>query len=1194
MTRQLVDEVRPRQRYLRSANVEQHATFGVDDYIPTGRALEVLHRVARALHGDTAGRAWSLTGPYGSGKSSFALFLHALLGPGDARHATARAALYAVDPDLASQLDTSRHDLHAASDGFLRAAATAQAEPAARTVLRALNSAVGARWRTRPPAAVAAAQMRALAEPTARSLGQLLDALAEHAPVVIMLDEFGKNLEHFAVDPDAGDLFVLQELAERCSAGRTRHPALLVTLQHLAFDDYVRGASATQRREWGKVQGRFEDISFLDSADQTLRLIPAAFDDHDASPSFRRRRAAWAAEQRQACTDLGLQRLLPDAADLLERCYPLHPLVLLALPELCGRFGQHGRTLFAFLTGHEPGSVGEFLQQPLPGRGPLPSVDLDRLYDFFAGPGLSGTSSHASRWLEIETVLREATGLSEAERRVLKTVGVLNLLSQGGPLRAHPGLLDYSATSSLGRGVAATAGSLLAGLAERGLLTYRGFADEYRLWQGSDLDLARIVSDELDALTGQPTSVLLASRHQMPPAIASRHTQQVGMIRYFDTAFADSAQTRVPAAEAGADGLLVYWLGAADAASDVEIDPVDLERRLPVVVATTTGHAAITEAALELVAVEKAIERPDVSSDRVARRELQERAAQARRRLDDLLAQHLRPNAPDSSYQRVNADPGRHGSNRGLNLTPLPASRSLSGLLSDVCDDAYCHSPEIRNEMLGRRQLTSQAARARRDLLEAMVTHPDLHRHGLEGYGPEVAMYEALLAHTGLHQPVDPQHPEGPWHFTNPHHSTTFSMAWGKLKMLLGQASEAPISLDRAYTELQAPPIGLKEGPIPLLLAALLLQHTDTAAIYQDDSYQPQLGADLLERLLKSPDRFTVKTFDADGTRSEVLRRLRRLTLPSAAPAAAGGPGRRNSTVLQVAAPLITAVASLPAYSRKTSNLAEETRQVRDVLLSARQPDELLFNDLPQACGIAPFLPGEANRARDAAAYGDRLQAAMTDLDNAYARLLGDSAALVAANFATELAGLHEVPVLRGRLRNAAGPLAEAPLLDRKLRAFVLAVLDNRDSDQGWLESLLSLVVGMPAVSWQDQDLTRYRVQLPDLAEQLRRLVALHTAAAAEGRDGFDALRVNVTRPDGHEQHRVVWLDHRSAPELEAILDAALASARAVLDVQGDAALLALLAGRVLSAPPGTLTQAPTTPPMLTTTTSTAKEQAHG
>ena len=1187
MSRHLVDEVRPRQRYLRSANVEQHATFGVDDYIPTGRALEVLHRVARALRDDGAGRAWSLTGPYGSGKSSFALFLHALLGPADARHAAASAALDAVDPDLANRLAARREDLSATQAGFLRAVATAQAEPAARTVLRALNAAAGVRWKSKPPAGVGAAQLRALADPTARSLGQFLDALAEHAPVVIVLDEFGKNLEHFAADPDAGDLFVLQELAERCSANRTRHPALLLTLQHLAFDDYVRGASATQRREWGKVQGRFEDIPFLDSADQTLRLIPAALDDHDATPSFRRRRSAWAAQQRQACADLGLQRLLPDTADLLERCYPLHPLVLLALPELCSRFGQHGRTLFAFLTGHEPGSVGEFLQQPLPGRGPLPSVDLDRLYDFFAGPGLSGTSIHASRWLEIDTVLREATGLSDDERQILKTVGILNLLSQGGPLRAHPGVLSY-ATPSRSYATDEAPAELLTGLVERGLMTYRGFADEYRLWQGSDLDLARIVSDERDALTGQPISALLSDRHQMPPAIASRHTQQVGMIRYFDTAFADGAQPCVPAAEAGADGLIVYWIGAADAASQVKISSADVERRLPVVIATTSSHTAIAEAVLELVAVEKALDRPDVRSDRVARRELQERAAQARRRLDDLLAQQLAPNSAGSTYQHAQPTHSSEDREHILTLTPLAPSRSLSALLSDVCDDAYRHSPEIRNEMLGRRQLTSQAARARRDLLEAMVTHPGVHRHGLEGYGPEVAMYEALLAHTGLHQPVDPQQPTGPWHFTNPYAGTTVNVAWGKLKTLLGQANRGPISLDRAYAQLQAPPIGLKEGPIPLLLAALLLQHADTAAVYQDDSYQPQLDAALLERLVKSPGRFTIKSFDADGTRSEVLKRLRSLTLSSAGSKPVS-PRRRNSTVLQVAAPLIAAVAALPTYSRKTSSLPEQARQVRDALLSARQPDELLFSDLPRACGIEPFLPDQVGRTGDTEAYADRLQAAMTDLDAAYPRLLTDSAALVAANFATELTNLADLPVLRSRLRHAAGALTEAPLLDRKLRAFVLAVLDNRDSHQGWLESLLSLVAGMPPGSWQNQDLARFRTQLPDLAEQLRRLVALHAAAAAVGRDGFDAHRVTLTSTDGHEQHRVVWLDHRTAPELDAILDAALTSARAVLDDHGDAALLALLAGRVLSAPHDSVNLVPTTTPAPTT-----KEQAHG
>lgn len=1170
MSTAIADEVRPRQRYLRSAHLEQHAAFGVDDYIPTGRALEVLHRINRALHGDAASRAWSLTGPYGSGKSSFALFLHALLGPNqEARHVAALSTLATVDADLADRLTSNRVALDAGADGFLRATATAQAEPAANTLLRALTGAVSVRWPGRAPAKVAAALRQATTNSTPLALGLLLEAMADQAPVIIVLDEFGKNLEHFAANPAAGDLFVLQELAERCAAANTRYPALLLTLQHLAFDDYVRGASATQRREWGKVQGRFEDVPFLDSADQTLRLIPAAFDTTDSSAAFRRRRAAWSAQQLQACADLGLLRLLPDAGDLLERCYPLHPLTLLALPELCSRFGQHGRTLFAFLTGHEPASVGEFMERPLPRTGSLPTVNLDGLYDFFNGPGMSASSSHAGRWLEIDTVLREATGLTAHEQRTLKTLGVLNLLAQSGPLRAHPALLSYAMTGRLADAPAKPDSpdldTTLRSLAERGLITYRGFADEYRLWQGSDLDLARIVTDERNDLTGQSAAALLSARHRLPPAIASRHTQRVGMIRYFDTVFADRRTNALSAAAADADGLLVHWLDDPATAADVRINAVDIERKLPVVVATTVGYTAIQESLLELAAVEQALDRPDIRSDRVALRELQERTTQARRRLDDLLAQNLRPDADGSTYYR--ASWAGRSTGQGVALSVLPPTRSLSALLSGVCDDAYKDSPEIRNEMLGRRQLTSQAAKARRDLLEAMVTAPDVRRHGLQGYGPEVAMYEALLAHTGLHRPVDPKNPDGPWHFTSPKPNSKLGLAWGKLRTLVGQAGLEPITLDQAYAALQAPPVGLKDGPIPLLIAALLLQNEDTVAVYQDGSYQPRLGADTLERLVKSPDRFSIKTFSADGDRAALLDRLRQLL------GQPGGNGRRtsrskmrNSTVLDVAAPLITAAAALPIYTRKTTSLAADTIAVRTALLTSRQPDELLFDALPQACGIAPVAPGEAGREPDIATLHARLDLALADLRGAYQTLLEDCAALLAADFGTELAGLNELPALRTRLRNAAAPLADVPLMDRRLKAFVLAVLDVRESDQAWLEALLSLVTGLPATSWQDADQARYRTALPALGEQLRRLVALHTATAARGAGGFDAHRVTLTRPDGQEHARVVWVDHRVRGDLDETVDVALQAARALLGAHGDEALLALLAGRVLAA----------------------------
>ena len=54
--------------------------------------------------------------------------------------------------------------------------------------------------------------------------------------------------------------------------------------------------------------------------------------------------------------------------------------------------------------------------------------------------------------------------------------------------------------------------------------------------------------------------------------------------------------------------------------------------------------------------------------------------------------------------------------------------------------------------MLNRTDPTSQGSKARRLLLEAMIEHGSVSGLGLEGYGPEVAMYRAFLKHTGLHR----------------------------------------------------------------------------------------------------------------------------------------------------------------------------------------------------------------------------------------------------------------------------------------------------------------------------------------------------------------------------------------------------------------------------------------------------------
>ena len=86
----LSEHVEVARRFARSANLERDAarTGPLEGYVVTARALDMVNRIVCAAEDGRAGGAWSLTGPYGSGKSSLALLLDGLFGPaGETRHA---------------------------------------------------------------------------------------------------------------------------------------------------------------------------------------------------------------------------------------------------------------------------------------------------------------------------------------------------------------------------------------------------------------------------------------------------------------------------------------------------------------------------------------------------------------------------------------------------------------------------------------------------------------------------------------------------------------------------------------------------------------------------------------------------------------------------------------------------------------------------------------------------------------------------------------------------------------------------------------------------------------------------------------------------------------------------------------------------------------------------------------------------
>jgi hypothetical protein len=270
-------------RFARSVSLVRDAgrPDALEGYVLTPTGREVLRRLAAALRGESATRAWSLTGPYGTGKSAFALFVAQLLAGEPPVRQRARAFLAAHDADLPEQFFGAGGALTKRAGRLCPVLVTGSRRPLDKALASALAAAVrGAARVGRPPLLVERLELLAARE---EACGTAVVGLFEEANdylmkfggdasgILLIIDELGKFLEFGAGNPEQGDVFVLQELAE--AAARSRRPFLFLTILHQALDRYADHLSPGRRAEWAKVQGRFEDVAFEEGSEQVLRLL---------------------------------------------------------------------------------------------------------------------------------------------------------------------------------------------------------------------------------------------------------------------------------------------------------------------------------------------------------------------------------------------------------------------------------------------------------------------------------------------------------------------------------------------------------------------------------------------------------------------------------------------------------------------------------------------------------------------------------------------------------------------------------------------------------------------------------------------------------------------------------------------------------------------------------------------------------
>ncbi|NJL07065.1 MAG: hypothetical protein HC900_01485 [Methylacidiphilales bacterium] len=760
-----------------------------------------------------------------------------------------------------------------------------------------------------------------------RDIEAALDALESVEGVdrlAIVWDEFGRHLEGLVNEGRSRELDAVQRLAEW--AVRSHGPsASLTLLLHQNLLAYATVLNQTSRNEWRKIEGRFEQIRFVEDSQELYELAATIISERrpdvmipPKEAAFRRvARGAVAAGWFDGMTDEGR------VTSLLRRAYPFSAAALHVLPRLVARIGQNERSLFGFIDGAD-------LNRP---------VGMEEVYQGFSEAMRSdvGIGGSHRRWVETETARSRAS--DEMERETLAAACLLQMGADGERRRLSRAALEI-AVASREDFSAERAAAAVEALITRKLLLHRRLNDDVSIWHGADVDLANRVREErVRRMEAFDLIRFLEEHHSAPFIRPIGHNLRLGTARYLTGRYirASDVASGDPPPPAAPDespwGQVLFIL--ADSGDDLEKARRRVEAGWPnsslTLVVLPSEPVSVFEAAIEIDALmalqaDGSLE----AEDPLVRQEIAELLAVARRQLAVLL-HRLTTDRPTS------ADWWRAGERLRVDRDH-PAGLAASVLL----DDLYPQTPRVLNDQLMRNRLSRQMETARiRVLTRILERAGDVHL----GYrkeeltSAEGSVFRTVLDATGLYVSDG----EG-GRFARPDdlHDPGLRAAWERIRDFFSVCGKK--SLGELVNGLAAPPIGLPAGVLPLLVVAGFKAFARAVSLRVGGAYPSDvLGFDA-SRMFLDPDQVELEVHPSDQTIMNYLAELAYVF-------AHRRPGPLDEAVRFAVDALASWRLTVSEGIRRSRRHTDDGRKLLNLIADGGDPARLILETLPEVFG---------------------------------------------------------------------------------------------------------------------------------------------------------------------------------------------------------------------------------------------------
>ncbi|MCF8001386.1 MAG: hypothetical protein K9K32_00525 [Halanaerobiales bacterium] len=753
--------------------------------------------------------------------------------------------------------------------------------------------------------------------------------------VFVLFDEFNKLLENNIKNFDSKEL---QDFAEMCT--RTGEDEIhLLLISHKKFSQYYSEDDRETINEWKKVEKRF---NFFDIGEFSNRIYDIISTTIKIDKKYKNYLKDKHNDLFESVNDRLVElNLIPDYSedDSLEKiiygCYPLHPITTVLLPKLSQKIAQNERTLFTFLSSKDNNSLVDILRNKTDNSD---FINVYHLYDYFEKEmkeEIEYDYIH-DNWRDTQIALGKINSDEKIKRYIIKTLSVIQSVKSFGIIPPSKEIMRFA----LNHIDEKEYNKALNELIESKIILYRKSLDQYKFFQGSDVDIKNAIKKKINERKNEFSYKHILDDYFKPEVIyPKRYNHKYKIRRYFESAFIYFNELKEVnknhkiveyfGESKYVDGIILYILidNREDLKSAREYVKKEIKDKKVVLIIPNTP-ISIKNDLRKLDA--EIILRDDeefISQDPIVEEELEQYIDESVNTIDNKL---LKVTDPKNKINVFYTNSPKH----------INTKKGLSNLISEICYDIYDRTPIINNEQIVKNYISSIQQSAIKSIIDKLLQNEKKTNFGIDGYGPDYLIYRTFFIKTGI---IKEDKDKG---VIKKEAEKIDNNLYEVLELIKSKIKQnKSVSFYEIFSTLRKPPYGIKKYVLPLLIAtAIYIFDLFDKIILVERNNEIKLDSSIFIKLIHNPKNYEFEYLQYDEVVSKYVTSLENIFYDNKIENY-----NRINRLWEIYESYKDWYYSLDNYARSTDNISEKSILIRKILERPQiSPKRLFFYILPK------------------------------------------------------------------------------------------------------------------------------------------------------------------------------------------------------------------------------------------------------